>query len=143
MVEYKTADKLPILEEVTETTYALVEDGGSLKRVSGSNLGGNSNCFVINIEQAEVSPAEASTSPTAYTCNMTYNELMEALQNKTLVGFSVNVYSGTQMYGGYVSGIYFGTDAPGIMIEYSYQNGDGTLQFSADNTISKYSNVDS
>lgn len=138
MVEYKTADKLPVLEEVTENTFALVEDGGSLKRVSGSNLGGKSNCCVINIEQPEVMDSEASTSPATYTCNMTYDELIEALQNKTLVGFSVNIYSGTQMYGGYANMVYFGSEAPGIMIEYSWSNGSGMLQFSADNTISEY-----
>lgn len=140
MANYKTADKLPILEEVTETTYALVEDGGVLKRVAGSNLGG-SNCCVINIDQGEsLEPSDAVGSSATYTCNMTYDELMEALQNKTLVGFSVNIYSGTQMSAGYCNSIYFGTEAPGIMINYGWMDGEGMLQFSADNTISEYAN---
>lgn len=140
MAEYKTANQLPILEKVTENTYALVEDGGSLKRVSGSNLGGKGNCCVINIEQEDASPSEASTSAAAYTCNMTYSELIEALQNKTLVSFVVNTYSGTMVYNGVATGVYFGVDAPGIMIYYAFLNGDynGTLQFSSDNTISAY-----
>lgn len=140
MANYKTADKLPILEEVTETTYALVEDGGALKRVSGELLGGKSSCCVINVDKTNVPAAEGTGDDgTIYTCNMTYDELMEALQNKTLVGFSVNVYSGTQMYGGIVSSVYFGADAPGIMITYDTKEDSGTLQFSADNTISEFS----
>ena len=141
MVEYKTADRLPILEEVTETTYALVEDGGSLKRVSGSNLGGKSNCCVINIDQGESSaPSDASTSSTTYTCNMTYAELMEALQNKTLVSFVVNTYAGTMVQNGFATGVYFGSDAPAIMIYYMsiQDNVRGTLAFYSDNTISDY-----
>lgn len=137
MANYKTADKLPILEEVTETTYALVEDGGALKRVSGELLGGKSNCCVITIDRGAVTPSEVVESPTTYTCNMTYDELMEALQNKTLVGFSINIYSGTEMYGGIANFVYFGTEAPGIMIEYSYYDGSGLLQFSSDGTISE------
>lgn len=139
MANYKTADKLPILEEVTETTYALVEDGGSLKRVSGELLGGKSNCCVINIDRGEAPElSDAVESSIIYTCNMTYDELMEALQNKTLVGFSINIYSGTEMYSGVVNNVYFGADAPGIMIMYNTMEDSGTLQFSADNTISKY-----
>ena len=138
MANYKTADQLPILEEVTETTYALVEDGGSLKRVPGSNLGG-SNCCVISIDRgAVVEPSEVAEGSVTYTCNMTYDELMGALQNKTLSGFSVNMYSGTEVHPGYVQEIYFGSDAPGIMISWILydESNAGQLQFSSDNTIS-------
>ena len=144
MAEYKTADKLPILEEVTETTYVLVEDSGSLKRVSGKNLGGKSNCCVINIDMTnmEVSAEGTSSDGIVYTCNMDYSELMEALQNRTLVSCSINLYSDPMMMSAQLMMIYFGYDAPGIMIEYQYEQGDelvyATLQFSADNTISEY-----
>lgn len=142
MANYKTADKLPILEEVTETTYALVEDNGTLKRVSGENLGGKSGCCVITINYGAMpAPSEASSSSPEYTCNMTYDELMEALESKTLGGFSVNSYMGTQLYPGIAINVYFGTDAPGIMIEWQYNNGNeyGGLCFASDNTISEYS----
>ena len=144
MAEYKTADKLPILEEVTETTYALVEDNGTLKRVSGANLGGKGGCCVISIDKtnaAEESSAEGSGyDGTVYTCNMDYNELMEALQNKTLTGFNIIMYAGTQMELGYADGVYFGSDAPGIMIMWEGDYYGGTLCFASDNTISEFDN---
>lgn len=140
MANYKTADKLPILEEVTETTYALVEDSGSLKRVSGELLGGKSNYCVINVDQGEaLEPSEINESSRIYTCNMTHDELMEALQTKTLAGFSIYIYSGYEIYNGAIGYIYFGPVAPGIMIEYYDPNfGSSTLQFSSDGTISRH-----
>ena len=82
--------------------------------------------------------SDVAEGSVTYTCNMTYAELMEALQNKTLSGFSVNVYSGTEVYPGYATDIYFGSDAPGIMIMCELNNGNDRvqLQFSSDNTIS-------
>lgn len=144
MAEYKTADKLPILEEVTESTYALVEDNGALKRVSGESLGGKSNCCVISIDYGAVSePSEASSSSPEYTCNMTYDELMEALGNKTLDGLNIIVYAGVQMQLGTVRMAYFGPNAPGIMIEWYVDGSDGGfLCFASDNTISEF-NMDS
>ena len=44
---YKTADQLPIMEEVTDNTYVLVEESGQIKRVSGSNLGGGIKTAMI------------------------------------------------------------------------------------------------
>lgn len=135
MANYKTADQLPILEEVTETTYALVEDGGALKRVSGELLGGKSNCCVITMEFHEAAkPSELDPTAPTITCNMTYNELMEALQNRTVNGFNVIAYMGTQMGLNPVNEVYFGSDAPGIMIIMS--NNMGTLCFASDDTIS-------
>ena len=135
MANYKTADQLPILEEVTETTYALVEDGGALKRVSGELLGGKSNCCVITMEFPEAAkPSELDPTAPTITCNMTYNELMEALQNRTVNGFNVIAYMGTQMGLNPVNKVYFGSDAPGIMIIMS--NNMGTLCFASDDTIS-------
>ena len=140
MANYKTANQLPILEEVTKTTFALVEDGGSLKRVSGENLGGKSNCCVISIEMGSQPSGVESTDSygNTYTCNMTYAELMENLQNKTLTSFNINLYSGTEMRIGSINNIYFGSSAPGIMIQYTVNETTNMLQFSADDTISTY-----
>lgn len=143
MANYKTANQLPILEEVTENTFALVEENGSLKRVSGSNLGGKGGCCVINVDKtnaAEESSAEGTGSDgTVYTCNMDYDELMEALQNKTLTGFNIIVYAGPEMQLGYAYSVYFGPGAPGIMIDWEGNNCGGTLAITSDNTISEFS----
>lgn len=88
MATYKTANNLPILEEVTETTYALVEDGGTLKRVPGSSLGGGAGNFCVITEHMENTNGENST----YTCNMTYEELKGAIENRTLSGLNVICY---------------------------------------------------
>ena len=71
---------------------------------------------------------------------MTYDELMEALQNKTLTSFSILYYTETNLYKGYTNTVYFGSSAPGIMIEWNLNNGNnsGTLQFSSDNTITEF-----
>ena len=143
MATYKTANNLPILEEVTENTYALVEDNGTLKRVSGSNLGGKSNFCVINIEYPEI--AEASAEGTddngvVYSCNMDYDELMEAFANKTLDGFSVNTYMDSMFayVPAIVTQVYYGSNAPGIMIGISLPGEELTLMFTSDNVITKY-----
>jgi hypothetical protein len=143
MANYKTANQLPVLEEVTETTYALVEDGGALKRVSGELLGGKSNCCVISVDKTNAIPkpmsAEGSDEDgTIYTCNMDYDELMTALQEKTLGGFNIIIYAGTEMRLGYVSSLYFSPEAPGIMIEWRSNSDYGMIQFNSDNTISEY-----
>jgi hypothetical protein len=148
MATYKTANNLPILEEVTENTYALVEDNGTLKRVSGSNLGGSkSNFCVINIDYSNVameSSAEGTDdSGVTYFCNMDYNELMEAIQNKTLDGISVNAYMEPMFLymSCTVSQVFYGTDAPGIMFNITVPapvNEELTLQLSSDNIITRY-----
>lgn len=146
MATYKTANNLPILEEVTENTYALVEDNGTLKRVSGSNLGGKSNFCVINIEYPEVaneSSAEGTDDDgVVYSCNMDYDELIKALTNKTLDGFSVNAYMDSMfVYApATVINVYYGTDAPGIMIDIDFHSQEITLIFTPDNVITKYVN---
>jgi hypothetical protein len=141
MAEYKTADKLPILEEVTESTYALVEDNGTLKRVPGSNLGGGSSCCVISIDKSAATDTDAEgtgSDRTVYTCNMDYNELMEAFQNKTLTGLNIMIYADPEMQLGSINRVYFGPNAPGIMIMWEGQNLGGTLCFASNNTISEF-----
>ena len=138
MATYKTANNLPIMEEVTESTYALVEENGTLKRVSGENLGGKSNYCVITIEQTAVmeSGVENTDNGVTYTCNMTYDELVEAFNNKTLVGLNVNTYSDAILMTGYASGLSFGDGV--ILIAYYNDSGESALQFVSDNTISEY-----
>lgn len=141
MATYKTADNLPIMEEVTENTYALVEENGTLKRVSGENLGGKSNFCIINCIMPESVPADATatSSSATYSCNMTYAELLECLQNKTLNGFNLNLYSGTSFTSGMIFECYFGNDAPGIILTCGATTGGNiTLQFLTDNTITEF-----
>lgn len=90
MANYKTADKLPILEEVTENTYALVEDGGALKRVPGSMLGGSAGSGNVCVITEHM--VDGNSDNSTYTCNMTYDELRTALENRTLSGFNIIVY---------------------------------------------------
>lgn len=137
MANYKTADKLPILEEVTETTYALVEDGGALKRVSGELLGGKSNCCVISIDysNAQMESDVENTDPqgVVYTCNMTYDELLQAIQDKTLNGFHIYEYAPNTVRITYANKIYFENDYLDIWYDSYY--GTGNINFSSDNTF--------
>lgn len=138
MANYKTANQLPILEEVTENTFALVEENGSLKRVSGSNLGGKSNCCVISIDYSNAAAPSSveSTDPSGVvcTCNMDYNELLEVIQNKTLNGFHIYEYAPDAMRITPASKIYFERDYLDIIYDAYY--GTGELYFNSDNTIS-------
>lgn len=85
-VTYKTPDQLPIMEEVTENTYALVEENGTLKRVSGSNLGGSGGIKTAVIKSSDyddaitgVQVASAVASPTYECVNMTFEEAYETI----------------------------------------------------------------
>lgn len=100
-MNYKTADQLPLMEEVTETTHAIVEDGGTLKRVSGSMLGGGGGgkvCYIDITEEGDeastastlslenlmsgVSTAASAASPTyvGSCANMTFDEVYATLE---------------------------------------------------------------
>lgn len=98
-MNYKTADQLPLMEEVTETTHAIVEDGGQLKRVSGSMLGGGGKvCYIDVTEEGDeastastlslenlmsgVSTAASAASPTyvGSCANMTFDEVYATLE---------------------------------------------------------------
>lgn len=81
-VTYKTPDQLPIMEEVTENTYALVEENGTLKRVSGSNLGGSGGIKTVIIRSSDyvealsgVASAGASVSISYECINTTFEEV--------------------------------------------------------------------
>lgn len=70
-IQYKTADQLPIMEEVTGNTYALVEENGTLKRVSGSSLGGGIKTAMITINLGDNTVIECT--------NMTFEEAYQAM----------------------------------------------------------------
>lgn len=137
MATYKTANDLPILEEVTGTTYALVEDNGVLKRVSGDNLGGKSNCCVFTVDKRNVIAAPTGVENTdddgvIYTCNMTYAEFYNALMEKTLVGVNLFIYNSN-----YIQFENYGQ----IFDEGNYINiefDNISLDFASDNTITRH-----
>ena len=83
---YKTADQLPIMEEVTGNTYALVEENGTLKRVSGNSLGGSGIKTAIikssTYDNAISSPTEMGNEAATYSCiNMTFEEAHQTMSN--------------------------------------------------------------
>ena len=83
---YKTADQLPIMEEVTGNTYALVEENGTLKRVSGSSLGGSGIKTAIikssTYDNAISGPTEMGNEAATYSCiNMTFEEAHQTMSN--------------------------------------------------------------
>ena len=85
-IQYKTANQLPIMEEVTDNTYALVEENGTLKRVSGSSLGGSSIKTAIiksSTYDNDISgPTEMDNEATTYSCiNMTFEEAHQTMAN--------------------------------------------------------------
>lgn len=85
-IQYKTANQLPIMEEVTGNTYALVEENGTLKRVSGSSLGGSSIKTAIikssAYDNAISDPPEMNGETITYSCiNMTFEEAHQAMAN--------------------------------------------------------------
>lgn len=85
-IQYKTANQLPIMEEVTGNTYALVEENGTLKRVSGSSLGGSSIKTAIikssTYDNAISGPPEMNNEAATYSCiNMTFEEAHQTMSN--------------------------------------------------------------
>lgn len=85
-IQYKTANQLPIMEEVTGNTYALVEENGTLKRVSGSSLGGSSIKTAIikssTYDNAISGPPEMDNEAATYSCiNMTFEEAHQTMSN--------------------------------------------------------------
>lgn len=85
-IQYKTANQLPIMEEVTGNTYALVEENGTLKRVSGSSLGGSSIKTAIikssTYDNAISGPTEIDNEAATYSCiNMTFEEAHQTMSN--------------------------------------------------------------
>ena len=85
-IQYKTANQLPIMEEVTDNTYALVEENGTLKRVSGSSLGGSGikTAIIKSSTYDNVMPCltTMASEPPTYSCiNMTFEEAHQTIAN--------------------------------------------------------------
>ena len=85
-IQYKTANQLPIMEEVTGNTYALVEENGTLKRVSGSSLGGSGIKTAIikssTYDNAISGSTETGNEAATYSCiNMTFEEAHQTMSN--------------------------------------------------------------
>lgn len=137
MATYKTANNLPIMEEVSENTYALVEENGALKRVSGENLGGKSNCCVFTVDNRNVVADPLSIENTdndgvIYTCNMTFTEFVEALMGKTLVG--INLFTYNNNYINFENGGQIFDEGDYVTIEFN----NISLDFASDDTITEH-----
>ena len=137
MATYKTANNLPIMEEVSENTYALVEENGALKRVSGENLGGKSNCCVFTVDNRNVVVSPVGVENTdndgvIYTCNMTFAEFVEALMGKTLVG--VNLFTYNNNYINFENGGQIFDEGDYVTIKFN----NISLDFASDDTITEH-----
>lgn len=89
MIEYKKVTDLEVLDKPTENTYAIVEDNGTFKRMSGDKLGGG------GVKTAIIKAAwydeyvnmfatgggmEASSEDNEYSCiNMNFEEAYKTL----------------------------------------------------------------
>ena len=85
-IQYKTANQLPIMEEVTGNAYALVEENGTLKRVSSSSLGGSGiKTAIIKssiYDNAISGSTEINNEAATYSCiNMTFEEAHQTMSN--------------------------------------------------------------
>lgn len=91
MANIKYPSDLPIMEEVTESTHAIVEDGGELKRISGSMLGGGIKTAIIKsslydaalafaIDPNNNVPPNMEGVQTCECINMTHAEAVEILK---------------------------------------------------------------
>lgn len=117
-INYKTADQLPLMEEVTDSTYAIVEENGTLKRVSGSNLGGSGiKTAIIKQEGFDEMLAflkdETQTKPTitdiVYTCtNMTFDEAYQTMGRGEPLSFLIMYFDSMKCIYEILIGIFAG-----------------------------------
>lgn len=121
-IVYRTADSLPIMDEVTDSTYALVEENGTLKRVSGSSLGGSGIKTAIikssAYDNALSGMIEGSPDATYSCINMTFEEARQTMTNgEPLQAICMDVLSGCMCVPCavvYVSDVAFGVPIIGI-----------------------------
>ena len=121
-IYYKTADQLPLMEKVTDSTYAIVEENGTLKRVSGSNLvGSRIKTAIIKQEGYDEMLAylkgETETEPTIedtiFTCtNMTFEEAYQIMGSGEPLSFMLmhvrNVCNQEILYGAFAGTVMIG-----------------------------------
>lgn len=109
MATYKRIVDVETVAEATETMNVLVEDAGTLKKVSMENIGGGNGNFLVieGTMSSSVAPtAAASPEPDTFTPNMTFGEFSEHIVNGTLAGIFMNfkldgelyIYQGTYIY---------------------------------------------
>ena len=81
MANYKKITDVDVLAEASETTNVLVEENGSLKKVPAAAMGGGNGNFVF-IDRHDPD----ADDDTAYTCSVTYDELVNMFNNKEISG---------------------------------------------------------
>lgn len=110
MANYKKLTDVEVMENVSENTMALVEENGTLKRVScGKGFGGGgvttaifkANYYEEIIDDmlnggGEVSMASAAPEISEYTClNMTFQEAYDLMRSgEPLMGLMMDHYNG-------------------------------------------------
>ena len=104
MATYKKIVDVETVAEATENMNMLIEDAGSLKKISMENVGGgNSNFLIIKGTLNEVVPSDTTITPDTFTANMTFEEFYSHIENGTLTGFCMNFYNSGEIiiYQGY------------------------------------------
>lgn len=127
--EFKKLGEVEALEEVPEGANALIEVGGDIKRVPGSNLGGGGGIKTAIIKSSKYDNAIAGLQTTAafetitYSCiNMTFEEAYSTMAagEPLAVMFMLTAEGGTCLPGIVVfyGTSYSGTDnAPTLLLE--------------------------
>jgi len=131
------------LDEVPENATVLVEVDGEIKRVPGKGLGGGTVLEIWQTVPEEVaSPASLDETETAVTsgdfkANMTYAEVLEALENNKLTGAYFNydnTANGNPIYRQVIGGIVYILEGN---IEYIILEAwNSSFYYWSDNTIS-------
>lgn len=144
MANYKSIVDIESVAEATESMNVLVEDAGSLKKVpAGGMIGGGSGnfCFIDGVESETIPKGSAAPSYT-YTSTMTYNELVNLINNKELAGVILRFYMTDEIGYLFVNHVFFNSTANEVMLEcydeniYLYYHSDGTINESSNASAS-------
>lgn len=104
-INYTNVSDLPVLEEATENTHVIVEDGGEFKRMSGDNLGGGGVKTAIirdNKYLNALGGVEENADTLTLEClNMTFEEARQIMASgeplvallQVVAGYAMSVYA--------------------------------------------------
>lgn len=113
--EFKKLSDVDVLEELSENTHVIVEDGGKLKRYSAATVGGTSTPTIFRTISQWVGGDEDGWYETVTTCNKTYDECLEEYNN--------NIFNAFVNDGAHEENV---TTYMGVL---QYANEDGTLRY--------------